>query len=48
MSNFESEEKVCKNCGHKLQSHLKKRGKCEGDASVDNQWCIANCDRFWE
>ena len=48
MSNFES-EKLCKNCGHRLESHLQEDGRCKGDANEDDhQWCIANCKRFWE
>jgi hypothetical protein len=51
MSNSESEENICKNCGHKLDSHQKeKKGRCSGDSNEnsDCSWCIANCKRFWE
>ncbi len=51
MSEFEPVENVCKNCGHKLQSHLKEKGgKCMGDSNEDSDysWCVANCQKFWE
>ena len=51
MSNYESEKNLCKNCGHKLQPHLKERGgKCHGDLDEDSNylWCITNCGKFWE
>jgi len=51
MSNFEPEENLCQNCGHKLQSHLKEKGgRCMGDKNEnhDYHWCMANCERFWE
>ena len=50
MSNSESENNICKNCGHKLQSHLEeKNGRCNGDLNDDSDysWCITNCERFW-
>ncbi len=48
MSSSESKEKFCKNCGHKLQSHLQENGRCKGDANEGHMWCIANCEKFWE
>ena len=49
MSSVESKKDTCKNCGHRLQSHLKEKdGKCEGDSDDVYSWCIANCERFWE
>ena len=51
MSNYESEKNICKNCGHKLQSHLKENGgKCHGDLNEDSNylWCISNCRKFWD
>ena len=47
MPNSEFEEKLYSHCGHRLQSHLKDVGQCNGDASDDHSWCIANCKRFW-
>ena len=48
MSEVESEFKICKNCGHKLDSHANKVGKCAGDGDKDYPWCIANCHKFWK
>ena len=55
MPDLDSGEDTCKNCGHKLESHLKeKEGKCKGDAENNDgahksySWCIANCEKFWE
>lgn len=51
MSDFKPVENICKNCGHKLQYHLKeKNGKCMGGCNDDSDysWCIANCQRFWK
>ncbi len=48
MSDSESEVKFCKNCEHKLESHLNESGKCAGEGDKDHPWCIANCQRFWE
>jgi len=47
MSNSES-EKICKNCGHRLQDHLQENGRCSGNVSEDHPWCVANCEKFWE
>ena len=44
MSNSEFEEK---HCGHRLQSHSKDVGHCNGDGNDGHPWCIANCKRFW-
>jgi len=48
MSSSESEEKLCMNCVHGLQSHLQDDERCKGDGNEGYQWCIANCERFWE
>ena len=49
MDGIEFKEKICTNCGHKLEFHLEEEGgRCKGDEGEDCQWCIANCERFWE
>lgn len=50
MSNFGSDSKICKNCGHGFESHQNKTRKCIGepDQKEKHPWCIANCQKFWE
>ena len=50
MSDTESVDNLCKNCGHKLQYHLEEKGgKCVGDNDHDDLgWCIANCQGYWD
>ena len=52
MSNFESDsKKMCKNCGHGIESHQDQTGKCMGEMDKQKEehpWCIANCQKFWK
>ena len=51
MSDVNSENKICKNCGHNQESHQEKIGKCNGETNINENsysWCIANCQRFWK